>query len=124
MKNNKILPLVPVSVKAFLFSFYDGEPNAFESGLFITNLIRDYLRNPDKYSVKPSAISRLLRDENLTILTISLNEKDYSLFCGFSEKEMRSITKQGAWVLLSIAASLKQLKIKQITFQNNRLTFN
>ncbi len=123
MRNNKVLPVVPATVKKYLNSFFDGEPAGYLGGQFILSLVRDYLLDPDKYCVKPSVINRMMKEKETAILTISFNDKDYALFEECAALEMRSLVKQGTWILLSIAASFKQMKIKKITVQNNTVTF-
>ena len=126
MRNNKALPLVPVSVKKYLYSFYTGDTWNKSEGEYITALVKDYLRDPDRYLMKsPSllVIKKLLDEKDVEIFTISLNEDDYALLKESANNQLRDIKFQGAWILLSIAVTLKQLKVKEIVINNNRVTF-
>lgn len=114
-RSNKILPVVPASLKKYLFSFYDGEPNSTKGGKFITDLVKDYLIDPDRYLARPVKVSELItKKEKQVILTVSMNENDYKLYNKTADLELRSLNKQGTWILASIALTLQSKKVKQI----------
>lgn len=124
-RDNKVLPVVPASVKKYLFSFYDGEPNGSNGGKFLTDLVRDYLIDPERYLVSPVKVSELItRKEKNVIMTVSMTKTDYKLYNKSADLELRSLTKQGTWILASIALTLQNKKVKEIIRgDSNKLNF-